>query len=187
MALNMLQRDGVKLISEDSPLMRRDGLIEPFPIRIGVRPGTVIPDVPDSFLLDIQRMEFGPKKLIDIKFFSDRISGPVPISAILLGTRFSAGESSIKQIARRHAFRPLVSDAVVGLGLYQGIEFVLQSSAFELMGKGRLACSRLRNCMGCLRRATVHRFEMGTDIEQTAETLARFLKEIAAKHESAGT
>ena len=183
MALKMLQVEGVKLLSEDSPLMLRNGLIEPFPIRIGLRPGTAVPDIDPAFQLDIERMEFGPKKLIDIEAFHDKLSGPVPISAILLGTRFSSGDSRIMQVSRRQAFRPLISDAVVGLGLYQGVEFVLKSSALELLGKGRLAFARLRNSLGVLRRANVYRFEMGTDIEQTANTLETFLEQIQPKTE----
>ncbi|MBQ73120.1 MAG: hypothetical protein CMJ67_09490 [Planctomycetaceae bacterium] len=175
MALRMLQTDGVRLLSEDSPLMRRNGIIEPFPMRIGVRPGTRISGVPERLQLDIERMEFGPKTLIDIEAFKDRLSGPVPIGAILIGKRFSAGESRMIALPRRAAIRPLISDAVVGLGLYQGVEFVLKSSPFELLGKGGLALSRLRTSLSVARRAEVHRFEMGAGIDQTAKVLTDFL------------
>ena len=182
MALRMLQTDGVRVLSEDSPLMRRDGSIDPFPIRIGVRPGTVIPDVPASMRLDIERMEFGPKTLIDMQAFESRLSGPVPIGAILIGKRFTAGASRMVPLPRRAAIRPLISDAVVGLGLYQGVEFVLQSSALELFGKGGLALSRLRTSLAIARRAEVHRFEMGPGIEQTGDVLKAFLHDFAARH-----
>jgi hypothetical protein len=182
MALRMLQTDGVRVLSEDSPLMRRDGSIDPFPIRIGVRPGTVLPEVPASMRLDIERMEFGPKTLIDMQAFESRLSGPVPIGAILIGKRFTAGASRMVPLPRRAAIRPLISDAVVGLGLYQGVEFVLQSSALELFGKGGLALSRLRTSLAIARRAEVHRFEMGPGIEQTGDVLAGFLRDFAARH-----
>ena len=182
MALRMLQTDGVRVLSEDSPLMRRDGSIDPFPIRIGVRPGTVIPDVPASMRLEIERMEFGPKTLIDMQAFESRLSGPVPIGAILIGKRFTAGASRMVPLPRRAAIRPLISDAVVGLGLYQGVEFVLQSSALELFGKGGLALSRLRTSLAIARRAEVHRFEMGPGIEQTGDVLEAFLHDFAARH-----
>ena len=182
MALRMLQTDGVRVLSEDSPLMRRDGSIDPFPIRIGVRPGTPIPDVPASMRLDIERMEFGPKTLIDMQAFESRLPGPVPIGAILIGKRFTTGHSRIVPLPRRAAIRPLISDAVVGLGLYQGVEFVLQSSALELFGKGGLALSRLRTSLAIARRAEVHRFEMGPGIEQTGDVLEAFLRDFAARN-----
>ena len=185
MALRMLQTEGVRLLSEDSPLMRRDGSIDPFPMRIGVRPGTSLPDVPESMRLDIERMEFGPKTLIDMQAFQSKLSGPVPIGAILIGKRFTAGESRMVPLPRRAAVRPLISDAVVGLGLYQGVEFVLQSSALELFGKGGLALSRLRTSLAVARRAEVHRFEMGPGIEQTGDVLATFLRDFAARHAGA--
>ncbi|MAD19364.1 MAG: hypothetical protein CMJ52_03975 [Planctomycetaceae bacterium] len=181
MALRMLKTEGVRLLSEDSPLMRRDGSIEPFPIRIGVRPGTTIPQVPASMKLDIERMEFGPKTLIDMRAFESRLSEPVPIGAILIGKRFTAGDSRMVRLPRRAAIRPLISDAVVGLGLYQGVEFVLQSSAMELLGKGGLALSRLRTALAVARRAEVHRFEMGPGVEQTGDALVSFLRDFAAR------
>ena len=182
MALRMLQTDGVRLLSEDSPLMRRDGSIDPFPMRIGVRPGTSLPEVPESMRLEIERMEFGPKTLIDMRAFESKLSGPVPIGAILIGKRFTAGASRMVPLPRRAAIRPLISDAVVGLGLYQGVEFVLQSSAFELFGKGGLALSRLRTSLAIARRAEVYRFEMGPGIEQTGDVLTAFLRDLAARH-----
>jgi len=185
MALRMLQTDGVRLLSEDSPLMRRDGSIDPFPMRIGVRPGTSLPEVPESMRLEIERMEFGPKTLIDMRAFESKLSGPVPIGAILIGKRFTAGESRVVPLPRRAAIRPLISDAVVGLGLYQGVEFVLQSSAIQLFGKGGLALSRLRTSLAIARRAEVHRFEMGPGIEQTGDVLTAFLRDFATRH--AGT
>ncbi|MDA7878494.1 hypothetical protein N9B39_02960 [bacterium] len=39
-------------------------------------------------------------------------------------------------MSRRKALKPLISDVVVGLAFYQSVEFVLNSSALELLGKG---------------------------------------------------
>ena len=54
-------------------------------------------------LLDIERMEFGPKTLVDIMAFKSRLSGPVPIGAILISQRFTAGQSRLFPLPRRAA------------------------------------------------------------------------------------
>lgn len=176
MALRMLESDGIRLLSEDSPLMSPKGVIKPFPIRIGLRKSTIPPSVPETMRLDILRMEFGPKTLVDIMAFKDRLAKECPVGAILLGKRFSGGASSITQLPRSAALRPFLSDAVVGVGLYQGVEFVLKSSPFELLGMSGLALRRLQRSLGVIRRSSVHRFAMGPDIDQTADVLRSFLQ-----------
>ena len=67
--------------------------------------------------------------------------------------------------------RAFIKNGAVGLGLYQGVEFVLESTAWELLGKAGLALSRLRNSVSVIRRFRVCRFSMGPDLQQTQEVL----------------
>ena len=179
MALSMLQNEGIRLLSEDSPLIRSNGQVLPFPLRIGVRPGTVPPDVPPDKTLSVERMEFGPKTLIDISVFQSQLAPECPVGGILLGQRWLAGNASITPLPRRAALLPFISNAVVGLGLYQGVEFVLEKSVVELLGKTSLAARRLRASLAVIRNAQVYRFAMGPSIDDTAATLLRFLREFS--------
>ena len=77
-------------------------------------------------------MEFGPQTLVDIRAFKPRLTGPITVGAVVMDRRFSA--DALRMITLR--MRPLVSEAVVGLGLYQSIEFMLRRPAFELFGTG---------------------------------------------------
>ena len=61
--------------------------------------------------------------------------------------------------------------------MYQGVEFVLERSAWEILGKLGLACSRLRTSLQVIRRAQVYRFGLGRDVEQNAEMLIKFMGE----------
>ena len=178
MALRMLQNEGIRLLSEDSPLIQPNGKVLPFPLRIGVRPGTEPPEVPPDKTIVVERMEFGPKTLIDISAFQSRLAPACPVGAILLGQRWLAGDSSITPRPRRTALKPFISNAVVGLGLYQGVEFVLEKSPMELIGQGRIAARRLRASLSVIRKAQVYRFAMGPSIDDTATTLLRFLRKL---------
>ena len=181
MALRMLQNEGIRLLSEDSPLIQSNGQVLPFPLRIGVRPGTEPPDVPPDKSIVVERMEFGPKTLIDISTFQSQLAPACPVGAILLGQRWLAGDSSITPLPRHVALKPFITNAVVGLGLYQGVEFVLQKSAVELIGQGRVAARRLRASLAVIRKAQVYRFAMGPNIDDTAATLLRFLRELSSR------
>jgi hypothetical protein len=175
LALHILGARGIRLLSEDSPLVSRSGQVFPFPIRIGVRVGEGPPDAPAGYCRTVRRMEFGPKTLIDIAHFAERIGEPCPVGSILLGERWLKGSPFICPARRRTAIGALVKNSVVGLGLYQGVEFVLERSAWEILGKTGLAGSRLLTSLQVMRRAQVYRFGLGPDVEQNAEMLIRFL------------
>ena len=177
LALRLLGQAGAHLLSEDSPLISSDGMVHPFPLRIGVRIGDLPGDVPERYTRTIRRMEFGPKTLIDIEHFRDRLAGACPPGVILLGERWLAGPSEVCPAPRALAVKALVKNAVVGLGLYQGIEFLLERSSWEVLGKAGVALSRLRNCLALIRRSRVWRFAMGPDVEQTAQTLVDFIRD----------
>jgi hypothetical protein len=126
-------------------------------------------------------MEFGPKTLIDISHFQDRLATPCPVGAILLGERWLTGPSSIRPAKRRVAFKEFMKNCVVGLGLYQGVEFILERSSLELLGQAGLALSRLRRSLEVISRALVYRFALGQEVEETAQVLQAFLQDMAAQ------
>jgi len=177
LALKLLGLEGVKLLSEDSPVLSANGLVLPFPLRIGVRVGSEPSGIPMKYLRTVKRMEFGPKTLIDIEYFRDKIAAPCQIGAILLGERWLAGKSSILPERRQPAINAFIKNAVVGLGLYQGIEFVLERSGWEVLAKAGVAFSRLKTSLSAIRRSQIFRFRMGPDAEESAEVLAAFLDE----------
>ena len=72
---------------------------------------------------------------------------------------------------------------MVGLGLYQGVEFVLERTGWEIIGKAGVALSRLRNSLKVIRRSAVYRFAMGPDRSQSAQVLAEFLHSDALRRQ----
>jgi hypothetical protein len=180
LALNLLRSKEIRLLSEDSPLVSPSGKIFPFPLRIGIRVGHEPPGIPSKYCRTVKRMEFGPKTLIDIEYFNDRIAGACSPGAILIGERWLAGSSSIHRIPRREALKAFIKNSVVGLGLYQGMEFLLERSGWEVLGKTGLALSRLRNSLSVIRQSEVFRFILGPDVEKSSMVLTRFLHEFVS-------
>jgi hypothetical protein len=129
----------------------------------------------------VQRLEFGPKTLIDISYFQDHLASSCQVGAILLGERWLTGPSSIRPGNRREAFKEFMKNCVVGLGLYQGVEFILERSSLELLGQTSLALSRLRRSLEVIARAKVYRFALGPEVEETATVLQAFLQDFAAQ------
>jgi hypothetical protein len=174
LALDLLRRPGFLLLGEDTPLIDRRGWILPFPLRLGIRADQST-DIPAQHLRTMRRMEFEPKTLIDLDYIEGRIGAAAPPKLILVGKRYLGNVSEILPLARHRLMRSLVSNMVVGLGVYQGLEFLLERSVSELAGKVGLASSRLYNALRLLQRTSGHRFRMGRSTELNSQTLADFI------------
>jgi hypothetical protein len=173
-ALRLLARPGFALLGEDTPLVDRRGQILPFPLRVGVRPEQET-GIPARHLRTMSRMEFDPKTLIDIEYFRDRLGSETAPRLLLVGQRNLGDASAVEPMRRAAALRALVSNLVVGLGVYQGLEFLLERGAWELAGKAGVVASRLRASLALLRRVRAYRFVMGRDIDRNIATLVAFL------------
>jgi hypothetical protein len=178
MALELLQQPGFRLLGEDTPLVDRRGRVLPFPLRIGVRPESHT-GVPARHLRTMRRMEFDPKTLIDISYFEDRLGeygrAVVP-GLILVGERNLGEETEIVPLSRAGALAALVKYSVVGLGVYQGLEFLLERGLGDLAGKGGVAASRLYSSCRLLARAGAYRFVLGRNIQKNTRCLLDFLR-----------
>jgi hypothetical protein len=175
MALELMRRPGFLLLGEDTPLIDRRGHILPFPLRLGVRPGKETA-IPPQYLRTVSRMEFDPKTLIDVDYFKDRLGVEVEAGFVLVGERNLGEVSEIVPLARHRAFNALLKYVVVGLGVYQGMEFLLERGLWEVAGKAGVVASRLYNSLSLLARAPAYRFVLGRNIERNCETFIDFVQ-----------
>lgn len=178
LALHFLRTgDGWRLVSEDSPLVDRKGRIQPMPLRLGVMSDEP-PPFPAQFVTYLERMEFGPKYLVSLRAFPGGIETQVTEPAwVFIGRRTLGTTCRISPASRRAGFGALTRDMIVGLGLYQGLEFLLRRSAFDLIAHTSLVAGRTRAALALLRRARVYEIELGRDADLNALTLSSFLRD----------
>lgn len=174
--LELLKYPNVKLISEDTPLINSSGEILPFPIRIGIDANTKLPDLPEKYLRLVKRMEFEPKYLLDIEYFKDKIAkSPCKLKFVFEGIRCLGSNTEIIPAPKLQLLRAFIINSVIGLGVYQGIEFLIQNSPFELIKKSSVLISRFKNSYKIVLRAKAYTFLTGSDINKNTETLINFL------------
>ena len=126
-------------------------------------------------LRTVRRMEFDPKTLIDLEYFRGRIGDVVPASILLVGERNSGAVSEIVPTSNPAAFRALVNHMIVGLGVYQGLEFLLERGLSELAGQSGVVASRTASALRLVARARPYRFVLGRDRALNTRTLLEFL------------
>jgi hypothetical protein len=180
--LELLKYPNVKLISEDTPLINSSGEILPFPIRIGIDANAKLPDFPEKYLRLVKRMEFEPKYLLDIEYFKDKIAKyPCKLKFAFEGVRCLGNNSRIIPAPKLQMLRAFVINSVIGLGVYQGIEFLIQNSPLELIKKSALLASRLRNSCNAVLKTKTYTFLTGSDKNKNIETLINFLDKKSPK------
>jgi hypothetical protein len=121
-------------------------------------------------------MEFDPKTLIDIEAFKNCLGEKVTSKILLVGERNLGTVSRIVSISNFEAFKALIKYMIVGIGIYQGLEFLLERGPWELFGKFNLGFSRLRNALALLNQVECYRFVMGRDIDKNCDRLVAFLE-----------
>jgi hypothetical protein len=176
MTLELLKQPDFTLLSEDTPLVDRDGNMHPFPLRLGVR-GSKSEKIPQEFQRTFNRMEFDPKTFVDVDFFRHKLSDTVPVSMILVGERNLGDVSGIVPLSRLKAFKALIKYLVVGLGVYQGLEFLLEQGIMDMTSRLGVFSSRLRNGFALLRRAPAYKLILGRDTEKNSAMLMKFIRD----------
>lgn len=177
LAMEFLRHGGsFQIAAEDSPLIDRSGLLLPFPLRFGVKEKPE--NIAEHHITHIQRMEFDPKYLISLEAFTGAIAtSPARPRYLFFGRRTLGTGCAIEAVGRLTGLRGLVRDMVVGVGLYQGIEFLLQSSVVDLWRSSHLFASRLLRALQLLRNCELFRVDLGRRPEQNAAVIIRFLDE----------
>lgn len=175
MTMELLRHPDFTLLSEDTPLIDRAGRMLPFPLRLGLR-NPEGSDIPKEYRRTLQRMEFDPKTFVDLEFFQHKLSKAVEPALVLVGQRNLGEVSEIVPLSRLRALEAVVKYLVVGLGVYQGLEFLLERGVWEMAGKGGVAASRLRNGVRLLARAPAFKFVLGRDTERNSRTLIEFVR-----------
>ena len=181
MAFAILKEEGFRLISDDEPVVGRRGEILPFALRMGTLDEAVLAQIPDEYVYSIDRMEFGLKYFIDARYWEDRLESRALTEVVYLAaTRVLNGHASITPVPKYKVFKSLLRDAILGVGLYQGLEFMLGHSPFATLGKIGTVARRSVVALKLLRHTTTYRFVLSGDIDQNRRVLKEFVQSQAS-------
>jgi hypothetical protein len=160
---DLLQHPEVSLLSDDSPLIDRTGKTYAFPLRLGLLPS------------HNSESRVNPVKP------ADRISGSADPGLVFVGGRSLSNDCRVERASFTTGFRMMVNNCVVGLALFQGVEFILNTSPLQMISMAGMAISRLRSSLMLLRRSEVYRVWLGQNRELNAQTVLEESKRLLKK------
>ena len=185
MAVSMLQEEGFRLISDDEPVVSTSGGILPFALRIGTLDEERVADIPPEYVYRIDRMEFGPKYFIDIQYWEEKLEHRELRDVVyLVARRVLNGTPAIYKTPKYKAAKSLLRDAVIGVGLYQGLEFMLGHSAWATLAQVGTVFRRSIVAWKVLRHAETYSFTITTDIAENRRVLSEFARGLHTQTES---
>jgi hypothetical protein len=162
LALELLKHPGVEILSDDSPIIDRRGRVLAFPLRLGLLPGQES-EIPVEHRRVIHRMEFGPKYVMCYSQFADRVAASAQPGLLLIGHRTLSPAGWLAPASYREVMRAMLPHMVVGLGLFQGLEYLLNRRLSELASKAGVGFSRLRNAHALARNSRSYNLYLGRD------------------------
>jgi hypothetical protein len=168
----LLQRPEVQFLSDDSPFIDRRGRILAFPLHLGLL-GAPSDAIPSTYVRSVRRMEFGPKHLIDPEWLGERIVATADPGVLIIGRRTLAAEPRAERATYAQAMRALVPAMILGIGLFQGLEYLLQSRLFDLVGKAGVVLGRARNAHALVRASRCYVVHLGRDPALNAALVLR--------------
>jgi hypothetical protein len=172
---SLLRFPELDFLSDDCPLIASNGDVHAYPLHLGLLPGSE-GEIPAGMTRTVRRMEFGPKVLVSHEYFAHRVTPSAKPGIVFLGRRILNDNCRIEPAGRTERYRSMIADCVVGLGLFQGVEFVLRNSALEITGKAGVALSRFRAVNNLFRRSEVYQLALGQDRAHNAKTVFEFVK-----------
>ena len=179
LTLAMLQEGEVKYISDDDPLFDRRGRILPFPRPLGISNNWVIKSFPKEYIYQIDRMEFGIKYFIENDYWKGGLeTKPLNDIFLLSGRRILSGTPSIEKCSKKEVLSTLIRDAVIGIGLYQGLEFIINRSTWEILTNMTTFFKRFYLALKLVRVSKTYRFTLTNNIAQNVYVLKEFVQKI---------
>ncbi|HEX4049198.1 MAG TPA: hypothetical protein VH309_15230 [Elusimicrobiota bacterium] len=172
LALELLRRRSLGLLSDECPLVSSDGVVRPFLLRLALRPGADVSGLPPGSLRRFQRRGYEEKRLLDAAALGAEPGVAAPLRWLLVGSP-SQGEPRLEPLSRAGALAALVRSLVVGVGLPQMAEYMARAEP----ALGAIAASRLRAACVLAGRARLARFRLGS---RGPAASARFLEGVLA-------
>jgi hypothetical protein len=177
MALAILENDNFKLMSDDEALVNDRGHVLPFPLAVGTPDEDKIKSVPCRYVYEIDRMEYGRKYFVDTEHWVGRLEKrELDKKIYFVAERLMNGDPYMEKTSGYGAFISLIGSAVIGLGLYQGMEFVFSNKPKEIISIIPVFFRRLISAVKFSLRTESYKIYLSRDTAKNMNVLVDFLE-----------
>ncbi len=178
--LELLKEPRFKLVSDDIPLIYKDGRVLPFPIKLGLN-SPVHPfenGNHEEFLYKVDRVDHGEKWFLSTESIKEKlVDGNKRFHKIILieGFRFGGLDSQIKESHFLSSFLGVFKHGVVGIGTPMVLELFWLPGIKDFFYRIIITCKRLIAFSLLVFRSKKYTFYLGRDQASAAKLLTNLL------------
>lgn len=175
---NLIKDKSVEIISDDTPIVDRNGNIHSYPLRIGLENLDQFPEEIKTKAYTIDRKQYGKKFLISTEDLGNSVAAQSTGRIVLInGIRCSNRDCELVKISTIRMFTFLCTHMIVGLGLPMIIEYFLRPSISDWILNLKIGFGRTFAALRLAMKAENYLCYMGENPELNAEMIqSRFLK-----------
>ena len=165
--LQFLQDPSVEIISDDCPLIDRQGNILPFPLRVGCDHAEILPPGNKELLYTIERSQYGRKVLAPLSYFNNKVAkSPAPRTILVFGVRSTYQSPVLVPLSFLKTLRQLSTHLIAGVGLPMVVEFFLQATFKDYYLLMRIAVSRSIAAFNLARKSKSYLIYLSSNIKE---------------------
>jgi hypothetical protein len=169
---NLIEDKEVEIISDDSPVVGRDGVIHAYPLRIGLEEISELDENVQKQAYTIDRKHYGKKFLIPTAALGNKILRGSDNRVVLInGIRCSNLECSLVKVSWFKMFTYLMHHMVIGIGLPMIIEYFLRPNLSDWILNFKIGASRLLGALRLALKSENYVCYMGQDPKLNAQTI----------------
>jgi hypothetical protein len=180
--LELLKYEGVKMLSDDIPLVSSNGDILSFPIKIGLEDSSksyLKIKNPEENIYFLKREQFGRKMFICLDGIMEKVEAPgTSFGKIILAEGFRSNSESSKLVSSSwfQTLKGLFKHGIIGVGLPMMIEYFWEFGPRDFLVKAKIFILRLKSFI-CLslkaKRVVLH---LGRNPNLAAEEIIHFIE-----------
>ena len=173
LAMELLKKQRAKILSDDTPVITKEGNMLAFPQRIALKDS---PDIQPKHYRQFKRFKFGNKFVVGADFFNPSIAPEAEIQWLILSNKKKSENAKIRQISRFFLIWPLIKWLVIGYETPQIWEFFVRPSVCDIVSKANILFSRAGTSLGILTKVKLALFTFSEDPVNSATVFEDFFK-----------
>ncbi len=179
LGLELIKEKDCFLLSDEITAIDKSLQVLPFPLRIGV-PATdqVAPEIPARYLRSFLTIAYGPKALIDLEYFIQKVAAePAKLKAILLGERKGLKKPELKRVSKLNALYQVLRNIAFAYQLPQTKAYFFRFNFGYLITFCTILLSRILSGAKIALSVECYRFSLTDEPHENAKVIARFFSE----------
>lgn len=178
LGLELIRNSECFLLSDEISAIDENLQVLPFPLRIAVKASDRIDrQIPSQYLRPFHRIAYGPKTLIDLEFFIQKVATePAKLQALMFGERRTSNRPELRRMSTLPALYQVLRQITFAYQLPQTKAYFFRRNPGYLLTLIGILCSRIVRGVEIVRAVPCYRLFLSNNPGDDAQLIASLLR-----------